>query len=334
MNNFIIFLVILNFIFLYYFKNISKLYGVYDIPNKRKIHQISTPLIGGFCFFINLSLLFLFCIISSNFILLNLDLVDKNTLSLFNYFFFLAIFIIGFIDDKKDLNPNIKLSILFLLTYTFLNFNEPFVIKFLNFSFINVQVSLGRYDILFTTLCLLLFINACNMFDGMNLQTGIYLTSVIFYFFPFSQSLLITVVSISLLFFLILNFKGKIFMGDSGIYLYSFTISLFFIHFYNERSIIYADTIFLMMMVPGIDMFRLFIVRILKKKNPFQADKNHIHHLLLNNYNYKKTIILLSIIIYVPLFLIKIELSNVIILLIYLFIYCFLIFNLKYKYVN
>ena len=111
-------------------------------------------------------------------------------------------------------------------------------------------------------------------------------------------------------------------------------ISLFFIHFYNERSILYADTIFLMMMVPGIDMFRLFIVRILKKKNPFQADKNHIHHLLLNNYNYKKTIILLSIIIYVPLFLIKIELSNVIILLIYLFIYCFLIFNLKYKYVN
>ena len=54
-------------------------------------------------------------------------------------------------------------------------------------------------------------------------------------------------------------------MGDSGIYLYSFTISLFFIHFYNERSIIYADTIFLMMMVPGIDMFRLFI-RILKNK--------------------------------------------------------------------
>ena len=325
---------ILNFIFLYHFKNIAKLYGVYDVPNKRKIHQISTPLIGGFYFFINLSLFFLFCTISSNFDLLNLDVVDKNILSLFNYLFFLAIFIIGFIDDKNDLNPNIKLSILFLLIYIFLNFNELFVIKFLNFSFINIQVSLGRYDILFTTLCFLLFINACNMFDGMNLQTGIYLTSVILYLFPFSQSLLIIVISISLLFFLILNSKGKIFMGDSGIYLYSFTISLFFVHFYNERSIIYADTIFLMMMVPGIDMFRLFIVRILKKKNPFQADKNHIHHLLLNNYNYKKTIILLSIIIYVPLLLIKINLSNVIILLIYILIYCFFVFNLKYKYVN
>ena len=86
MNNFIIFLVILNFIFLYFFKNISKLYGVYDIPNKRKIHQTSTPLIGGFCFFINLSFLFLFCTISSNFNLINLDVVDKDILSLFNYF--------------------------------------------------------------------------------------------------------------------------------------------------------------------------------------------------------------------------------------------------------
>ena len=90
MNNFVIFLVILNFIFLYHFKNISKLYGVYDVPNKRKIHQISTPLIGGFYFFINLSLFFLFCTISSNFDLLNLDVVDKNILSLFNYFFFFS----------------------------------------------------------------------------------------------------------------------------------------------------------------------------------------------------------------------------------------------------
>ena len=334
MYKFIIFLAILNFIFLYYFKNISKFYGVYDVPNKRKIHQLSTPLIGGFYFFINLSLLYLFSVISLNFDSLNLDVVDNNILSLFNYFFFLAIFIIGFIDDKNDLNPNIKLIILFLLIYIFLNFNEPFVIKFLNFSFINIQVSLGSYDILFTTLCFLLFINACNMFDGMNLQTGIYLTSVMFYFFSFFQSLIIIVISISLLFFLILNFKGKIFMGDSGIYLYSFVISLIFIHLYNERSIIYADTIFLMMMVPGIDMFRLFILRILKKQNPFRADKNHIHHLLLNNYNYNKTIILLSIIIYAPLFLIKIDLSNVMILLIYIFIYCSFIFNLKNKHVN
>ena len=36
MYSFIIFLVILNFIFLYYFKNFAKLCGLYDVPNKRK----------------------------------------------------------------------------------------------------------------------------------------------------------------------------------------------------------------------------------------------------------------------------------------------------------
>ena len=42
------------------------------------------------------------------------------------------------------------------------------------------------------------------------------------------------------------------------------------------------------MMVPGVDMFRLFLMRILSKKNPFSPDRNHIHHLLLNKiFKYK-----------------------------------------------
>ena len=34
------------------------------------------------------------------------------------------------------------------------------------------------------------------------------------------------------------------------------------------------------MLVPGFDMFRLFILRILNKKNPFSPDENHVHHIL------------------------------------------------------
>mgnify|MGYP001283371450 FL=1 len=36
------------------------------------------------------------------------------------------------------------------------------------------------------------------------------------------------------------------------------------------------------MILPGVDMFRLFIIRIFSKKNPFYPDQNHIHHMLLN----------------------------------------------------
>ena len=60
----------------------------------------------------------------------------------------------------------------------------------------------------------------------------------------------------------------------------SFLISIFIINFYNN-SLIKADQIFLLMMIPGIDMLRLFIMRIGKKKNPFSGDQNHFHHRLL-----------------------------------------------------
>ena len=44
---------------------------------------------------------------------------------------------------------------------------------------------------------------------------------------------------------------------------------------------IVPEEIFIIMMVPGLDMFRLFIQRLLNK-NPF-GDRNHIHHLLLKS---------------------------------------------------
>ena len=45
------------------------------------------------------------------------------------------------------------------------------------------------------------------------------------------------------------------------------------------------------MLIPGIDMFRLFILILKNKKNPFSPDRNHIHHLLQNNLGYKKAML-------------------------------------------
>ena len=39
------------------------------------------------------------------------------------------------------------------------------------------------------------------------------------------------------------------------------------------------------MSIPGLDMFRLFIYRILKKRNPFSADQEHLHHYMIKNFN-------------------------------------------------
>ena len=49
--------------------------------------------------------------------------------------------------------------------------------------------------------------------------------------------------------------------------LFSFIIGYLFIKLYNHRIIINSDTIFLIMMLPGFDLLRLFIERIYKKKH-------------------------------------------------------------------
>ena len=38
-------------------------------------------------------------------------------------------------------------------------------------------------------------------------------------------------------------------------------------------------------------MFRLFIERIIKKRNPFKADKNHLHHFLLKKFSVRQILI-------------------------------------------
>ena len=86
------------------------------------------------------------------------------------------------------------------------------------------------------------------------------------------------------------------------------------------------------MMLPGIDMLRLFIFRILDKKNPFLPDKNHIHHLLLEKFTYWKTIIIINFAIIIPILLSLINFSNLIIIIFFILIYLISILVLKNKY--
>ena len=65
----------------------------------------------------------------------------------------------------------------------------------------------------------------------------------------------------------ILNYKNKIFLGDSGSYLLSSIIGCTFIYQYNYfDNYLYGDEIFIILLIPSIDMLRLFVVRSLNKK--------------------------------------------------------------------
>ena len=98
-----------------------------------------------------------------------------------------------------------------------------------------------------------------------------------------------------------LNLKSKMFLGDSGSYILSFLISIFLIHIFNNTQINFSsDLVFLFLCIPGFDLLRLAIFRLINKKHPFKADKNHIHHLLIKKIGYLKTITYINLICFVP----------------------------------
>jgi UDP-GlcNAc:undecaprenyl-phosphate GlcNAc-1-phosphate transferase len=313
-------LIILNF------KYISRKINIYDKPNNRKIHKKKTPVIGGIIILLNFflySLLFIF-----------INEIEIEILNFFikkiNYYLFLftilIIFLFGMYDDKKNLNPYIKLFIFSIIILILIFLDDQIILNELKFSFKEDIISLNKYSYLFTILCFLLFINACNMFDGINAQSASYfLIFIIFLIQVIHFNYFLTILFISLISFLYLNYSGKVFLGNNGIFVLAFIFSYIAIRLYNNKSIEYADTIFTIMMIPGFDMLRLFIQRLYNKKNPFCADKKHLHHIILNSLGFQKTILLLITYLMTPIALLKIGFPNITIIFFNILIYFLLI---------
>ena len=124
-------------------------------------------------------------------------------------------------------------------------------------------------------------------------------------------------------------------MGDYGVTTAALVIGLISIASYNARLVelnpIYVEELFLLFFIPGLDMFRLFIERILNKKDPFLADNNHLHHLLINKFKLKESLCIYILISFSPIFLFKIfNLNSLILILFFTFSY-FLIFYTKLR---
>ena len=326
----IILYLIANFIIYKNYFRIGKFLNVYDIPNKRKIHKKKTPLIGGLILTINFLLLFILI----NFEYFRHQFIDYLFINFedikFYIIFAIPIFLIGLYDDKFDLNPNLKLFLLSLIILLFIYFDKSSLIVDLKFSFFDKTIHVGKFSYLFTVLCYLLFVNACNMFDGINLQSSSYFLIFILFISIVGQPSLFTLILISsLLSFIVLNVKGKAFMGDSGVYLYSFTLGFIAIKTYNLNIISDVDTIFILMMVPGIDMLRMFVIRIIKRKNPFRPDNQHIHHLLNYKFNYKKTILILNLMIAGPIILHLCGINNLLLIFFYISFYLIFVNSIK-----
>ena len=267
-----------NLFFLFVIKILSKKYNLYDLPNHRKLHTQPTSYLGGVLFFVSIFFYLTYfktLFFESHFLIYNFS-------HIFSLIFISSlIFFIGLLDDKVDLDPLKKTIIFIILISSAVLIDSELVISKLNFELIKKDFNLKAFSVFFTILCIYIFINSCNMYDGADLQLGLYFLKIIIYlYFKSSYLNIFTPLLIPLLIFLFVNFKKFCFMGNNGSHLLSYIIALFIIKFYNMGILLNVEEVLILMLIPGLDLVRLFFNRVLNNKKFFEPDLNHIHHIL------------------------------------------------------
>jgi UDP-GlcNAc:undecaprenyl-phosphate GlcNAc-1-phosphate transferase len=288
-----IFFIFLNFILFCKIEFFSKKINIYDNPNNiRKIHKFKIPRIGGIFLMINVLLIFFI----DNFITEILIFEPNNKMKILILITLFFIFLIGFYDDKNDLKASIKFLLFFFIYIPIINLDKTLHINYLEFSFLN-KIYISQISIFFSILCFILFLNFSNMYDGINgLSVFFFSICLIFLAIKTGQITFFILLLIFSFYFLINNIKNKLFLGDLGVYIYSFIISYSLIKTYNIKKNIFCDEILVLILFPALDMLRVIFTRILIGKNPFTADNLHLHHLIFKvNQSHNKTLIILAL---------------------------------------
>lgn len=283
-----IFLIITYIIFIIFIIFLSRKFELIDKPNFRKIHEKKIVNTGGIAIYGYMILIVITNEIS--FEIENIIVVGS------------IIALTGFLDDRIDLKPGIKLiMIIFPSSYLILN---GFLLSDLGIYEIIGLLDLGKFGVIFTFLAVGLLINSYNYIDGIDgLLLGIYITGLLYLIFLLDDFLIrqlllnfFLIITITL-FFNLLPEKNyfKIFLGDSGSLFLGFFLSFLLIYLYLYQAIHPAYLIWTCW-YPVFDFLYVTFYRIKKGKKIYIADKIHFHHILFKKFNNSqiKTTLLLN----------------------------------------
>lgn len=313
-------------------------------PNSRSSHVNQIPNLGGIAFYITymFGIYFLSKIYPINF-------SSALTLSL------LILFFVGLKDDLVILSPITKL-IAQSISICIILFEPNFHITNLH-GFFGIQEISTLITLPISFLLMLTIINAYNLIDGIDglaASIGIFIFSclgVIFYSLNMNYELGISLILIaSLVAFLRYNMsvKSKIFMGDTGSLIIGFIIATLIIRLLaiddqtvNQLPFLPQNLLLVIIsiiIVPLFDTIRVFFIRVLNGVSPLTADRNHIHHILIDfmKLSHRKSTFFISIgnslftllIINLCVFFNSFIISIVLIILVSMFVYLFNKMNL------
>ncbi len=253
-----------------------------DKPNARKVHTTPVPLVGGMGVFFAAMIALLLAVSSW-------DVLSEFKNMLLGSFILL---VMGVIDDKVDLRATLKLVVQLLLAH-FVYAQGIKIDSLYGIMGINELPEMVSYVL--TIVVITGVVNAFNLMDGIDgLIAGLAIASFLAY------SVLAILIDNSGLAIIFLAFAGalvgflrynlsktkKVFMGDAG------SLALGYIVVVSAIIILQSgkDTGSMGILIPGVvgilmlpvfDSLRVYRRRIKSGKSPFQADKTHFHHLVL-----------------------------------------------------
>ena len=274
---------------------------LFDVPDARKIHQHMVPRLGGVVFtpvlvFTIILLLIINSLFGNNELLRT---VGDNALPLaYMYCSVTLLHLVGMLDDLKGVDYHIKFVTQVVCGILFVG--GGVLIS-------DLHGLMGIYElplwvaIPFTIFIMVFIINAINLIDGIDgLASAICIIAFVFYgefFFLFQRYLdsLLAFAAVGVLIpFYYYNVFGKVeknkkvFMGDTG----SLTLGILMC-FLSIRLSHVSDTsalsdqvdsfvlAFSPLLIPCLDVVKVYFIRVAQGRNPFLPDKNHIHHKLM-----------------------------------------------------
>jgi UDP-N-acetylmuramyl pentapeptide phosphotransferase/UDP-N-acetylglucosamine-1-phosphate transferase len=270
---------------------------LYDIPNERKVHKNAIPRLGGISFLPSMLAAFLI-------IILFMPVSENYTLpiNLWSAIFLLGLMMIyatGIIDDLVGLNATTKFFVQ-IVTAAILSMAGLYINNLYGlFGIYEIPAYVG---IPLTTFTIVFIDNAINLIDGIDgLAAGLSLlalTGFLCYFihyevFSHTYNIMVAGLMGALTAFCYFNLFGKterntrIFMGDSGSLSLGYILGFLAIKCSMDNPAIWPsreDAILVpltLLFVPTADVVRVTFYRLFHHQPLFRADKNHIHHKLM-----------------------------------------------------
>ena len=271
----------LSALFIIFFQKIFVKKNIVDKINDRSSHSVKATRSGGIAIFSTI-----FVISTYNYF---------NSVEIFDYSLIVPIslmLIVGLYDDIYKLD--FKLKFIFQIIAAKIIIDNGLIID-------NLHGVFGIYELnriiaqLITVFFIVAIINSINFIDGIDglAISVVSLFIICFEFFSKSDTsfiLLSLIIVCSILPMFYFNYRNnrKVFLGDSGSLFLGILVSTYVIHILSQEYVIKEKydihkIIFILSVLfyPIFDIIRIVFKRIIEGKSPFEADNNHLHHLIL-----------------------------------------------------